>query len=290
MEYQKGERIYMTKPKGKRLIEIKSGGMDFEYEVVETNAPDEEIKKAIIYQETGSEKWVRTSYEYLNRVGYDTNAIEIENSVNPDTVVDAIFDIEDIMEKEGWEMKETSTGIYLYMKDGYVEIPIIRRTATKKKFDIPLLAASVAIAYFSKIISIKDAKKNLILGGWLIGGDDNEEVIAYLMSQLAGNEKFFEILEKNNFPNVLKYIAMLDIRNDVDYFCQVHCVEYNVLGMTGWHKPLSRIIADMNKGKVEIVKDDLNHNIHIVTELDNYYLKTIKTETLNCFEIERSNT
>lgn len=67
---------------------------------------------------------------------------------------------------------------------------------------------------------------------------------------------------------------MLDIRNDENYSNEVHCITMNELGISGWHRPVNKIIADMYNGEVEVVNNPLGHNLHIVTDTDDYYAKT----------------
>lgn len=72
------------------------------------------------------------------------------------------------------------------------------------------------------------------------------------------------------------YNHMLDIRNDENYHNEVHCIECSngFIGTTGWHKPVNKVIADIYNGDVTIEDNPLGHNLHIVTETDNYYAKT----------------
>ena len=76
--------------------------------------------------------------------------------------------------------------------------------------------------------------------------------------------------------NVTIYNDMLEIRNDENYCNEVHCIicanEFG--GITGWHRPVEKVIADMYAGNVTIEDNVLGHNLHIVTDTENYYAKT----------------
>jgi len=74
--------------------------------------------------------------------------------------------------------------------------PIVLRYTKNGAFDIPTFTASVAIDYFSGEISINEAKTNLIIGGHIIGCEDNIDIINELQYQLKNNERFFEYIEE----------------------------------------------------------------------------------------------
>lgn len=70
------------------------------------------------------------------------------------------------------------------------------------------------------------------------------------------------------------YSYLLEVRNDEYYSDEVHCVECINGFISGWHKPLSRILEDIKNGTVSIENNPFNHNLHIVTDTDNYFAKT----------------
>lgn len=72
------------------------------------------------------------------------------------------------------------------------------------------------------------------------------------------------------------YNDMLDIRDDENYHNEVHCIECSngFIGIVGWHRPVNKIIADMYNGNVAIEENPLGHNLHIITDTENYYAKT----------------
>lgn len=76
--------------------------------------------------------------------------------------------------------------------------------------------------------------------------------------------------------NITAYYDMLEIRNDENYSNEVHCIECNngFIGITGWHRPVEKIVEDMHNGNVTVEENPLGHNLHIVTKSENYYAKT----------------
>lgn len=85
-----------------------------------------------------------------------------------------------------------------------IEKPIIKkkdiglRYTENGAFDIPTFIPSVAINYFSGKISLKNAKKELIRGGHMIGCESDEEVLSELKRSLKGNERFFTYLDEES--------------------------------------------------------------------------------------------
>lgn len=72
------------------------------------------------------------------------------------------------------------------------------------------------------------------------------------------------------------YSNLLEVRNDEYYSDEVHCVECTngFIGVSGWHKPLGKILEDIKNGTVSIENNPFNHNLHIVTDAEDYFAKT----------------
>lgn len=74
-------------------------------------------------------------------------------------------------------------------------------------------------------------------------------------------------------------LELIKIINDEYYNNEVHCIAYSMNGflMSGWHKPLERIMEDIDNAKeIKLLdkKDSmLNHRIVIRTENDCYTLE-----------------
>lgn len=96
-----------------KIVKISSGSLDFEYEIIRTNAPEWMIKESIIHHLINSTSATGFYYEYLMETGYEYEVLgSHEDDAESIYEVDYIIDIDDLIKKHCVEVMENGRIMY----------------------------------------------------------------------------------------------------------------------------------------------------------------------------------